>query len=488
MQHQSKQDIEGVNLDIIKYLPFKFFPGLAGLATIFFLVKSFSPEEYGLYSYIISSALIVLQLGSSWIVNSTLFVFPEYQTKEHFQLEKYISIFQLYILIPLGALLAVVVYNFTGRYELALLSFLLLVIQGLSALYNGFLQANRSIGVQAKASLIQSTIQIILIYIVIFKLNYSIEYALIVLIIGLATSFCYLYFHRLKNRIIAHNISSKEIIRKVLKFGIPMGVWFFFYQIIISGDRIVMKYYHLNNELGQYSSFKDLMIGVCGFLTMPFLLASHPIIMKIWKDGGDKNKIILIMQRNVSIILLLFIPIIVLFLCVGSQVIKVVIKDKYLLSNVNMALILISILISSINLYVQKGLEVSGRTIALAVIAMLSSLIGLAFNIYLAPTYGLMAILIISIVVQICYGLFVFFYTKKILEFKFSINNILKMGFWSTFIIISYYGITGFIGIDHPYFLPSFLAIFISSLLILYLCSIEIRSLIHILISFAKNR
>lgn len=490
MSENQKSNVDDVNSDIIKYLPFKFFPGLAGLATIFFLTKSFTPENYGLYSYLVSSVLIFIQLCSSWVVNAVLYIFPEYKQEDHSRLEYVVELLQLAVVFLLGLILFFLIYNFTHSCYLAVLSVLLLTVQSFTNLYNGFLQSNRVIMTQLKASVIQSISQILLMCVLVYLLKNEVPVAVLSLIVSFFIALMILRFSQKKHNGIHTTIPAKVIIYKIIHFGIPMGAWFFFYQLIISGDRWVMKYYNLTNELGQYSSFKDLMVGISGFLTMPILLASHPIIMSKWKNGGTANRaeIELIIKKNISIILLLFVPVIMLFLLVGDQLIKLLLNEQYVLANAVMVAILISVLMASINLYVQKGLEITGKTIKLAIIALIASLIGMGLNIFLTPLYKLLSIVIVSIAIQVLYALIVFQYTKHIIRFSFSIKNLLHLACWAVFVVALFYGINSFDTLGSNYSLSLFLAGFFISLLILYYNATELRSFIDVIYSLKRKK
>jgi len=79
------------------------------------------------------------------------------------------------------------------------------------------------------------------------------------------------------------------VCKKLIFYGLPICLWFFATQFFLVGDRILFKYFDIIDKVGNYASFRDLSVGLSGFITMPLLLATHPLIMQLWKKNDSRS-------------------------------------------------------------------------------------------------------------------------------------------------------------------------------------------------------
>jgi len=125
-------------------------------------------------------------------------------------------------------------------------------------------------------------------------------------------------------------------------------------QFSMFGDRILLIYFRSAADVGPYASFRDLSIGCAGFLTMPLLLASHPIIMAMWKEGQDKIEIENLMSRNIALLTLLFVPLLVMVDLCGPEIVGILFGAKYLVNKYVMLLVMLSCLSARSIMYITK--------------------------------------------------------------------------------------------------------------------------------------
>jgi O-antigen/teichoic acid export membrane protein len=273
--------------------------------------------------------------------------------------------------------------------------------------------------------------------------------------------------------------SGGDLFKKLYRYGMPMCLWFFATQFYSIGDRLILKYIRTPAEVGQYASFKDLSIGCAGFLTMPLLLASHPIIMMMWKKGCGKDEIENLIARNIALISLFFAPLLVLIHVCGTDLLSLVLGPKYLLDKRVMFFVVLSLYISSMSMYVQKGLEVTGKTLVMAKVALLIASFSFFANVVSIPRFGILGASLVVIVSQLLYIRIIWGLTKETLTVRFPLHLIGKLFIWVAAVEL--------ICRVFPYFLfPSGLAILLFyfrlmiialATLYLYVTSEEIRSL-----------
>ena len=83
-----------------------------------------------------------------------------------------------------------------------------------------------------------------------------------------------------------------------------------------------------------------------------------------------------------------------------------------------MLLVVGSIYLGSVIMYVQKGLEVTAKTLRMAMIALVAAVISFAGNLLAIPRYGVIGAAMINVLVQVLYLMFVSYITRDILKPK----------------------------------------------------------------------
>jgi O-antigen/teichoic acid export membrane protein len=420
--------------DMIRYLPVKLFPAITGLLTILILTRSLSPEQYGTYAVVMTTALLVTQLSGTWLSNAVLYLFPDYYENDSDNFKQIALKVQLLASIPavLTGYFAVLVV--TQQSVLAFVGVLLIAMQLFQSLMMTFLQSERKINNQSILLAIQSLVQLLSVSLLLFVDRDKVVYALLSIISGyIIVNF--IFFVRIGlsanlKKIKTNNLHFRKIAGELFRYGLPLCIWFFATQLYTVGDRILLKFFGINYELGQYASFRDLSTGLAGFITMPLLLASHPIIMMMWKKGIEKREIEKLISHNINLLTLFFVPILVIIDICGRDLISRVLGDKYVLSTDLMLLVLVSIYIGCVAIYVQKGLEVNGNTAAMAKIALLTAILSLIGNFLFMPVYGVNGAAVIVLISQFLYLVLVRLATIRHLRPQISIKLVSKIIIW----------------------------------------------------------
>lgn len=400
---QSDNKKISLSRDVLAYIPIKLIPAITGLLSIVILTRNLAPEEYGRYSVAITTALLLVQLAGSWLSNSVLYLYPEYlDKKSQSEFRRQTINLQLLISIPAGGIAYAAIYMVTHAQQLALVGGLLVLGQLMQGLLMTFLQSSRKIYTQAISVGFQSIFQIGTLCLLIFAANGKETAAVIAVAVGFfaGNMFLFLANKKLHDRISGtKGMISRELLLKLLAYGMPMCLWFFTTQFYMIGDRILLQFFGVNEQLGQYASFRDLATGCAGFLTMPLLMASHPIIMAKWKSRCDPKEIERIISNNVTFLAMLFIPLIAMTDIIGHSLIISLFGQRYALPESIMVLIVISIFTGSVAIHLQKGLEVTGKTLLMAKISLVTAVFSGVANIIVIPKFGVLggaAVVVIS--------------------------------------------------------------------------------------------
>jgi O-antigen/teichoic acid export membrane protein len=428
--------------DIIKYFPVKIFPGINGIITIYLLTRSLKPENYGAYSFIIATILLFSQLAGGWLNSSIIYFHPDH-SKTGTLHELVQSVIKLQMLLCSGTSigLAIVLWLGSHDYKIVILGFLIMIFQVSQNLIYSFLQAGRKINIQARSTAIQSLTQII--GLIIYRIFFRDRIALVigVVMLGYLSSTVYAFFKDHFYQFITFNkqkfnrLESRKIIHEVLVYGLPICIWIFANQFYNIGDRIVLKFFHISKGLGNYTSFRDLAIGLSAFITTPILMASHPIIMQVWKFTMQKDEIEEIINHNIRILIVLFTPLIVGTIILGKIIMSRFVGTAYLLDTSFMTIIWVTTLLGGISMYLHKPFEVTNRTFIMSKIAVLTALGSLLLNCLLIPFFGIKASVYIGLIVQLYYCIHIYIASRQFFKLKIQFQFLIYIIIWTLFIL-----------------------------------------------------
>ena len=419
--------------DTLSYFPVKIVPAITGLVTIVILTRNLAPDEYGTYSVVMATVLLISQIFGTWLSNAVLYVYPDYRQSNDFEFKIYTIGLQGAVAFLGGCVGYAAIILTTYNPLLGLFAALIIVSQLFQFLLMTFLQSSRIVSGQTLSVIIQNVVQLAVLCVAIFVFQGRETAALTAILVGYAACIPFLL---MKLNLISHEKSLekrlpvRETLRRLFSYGMPMCIWFFSIQFCIVGDRILLKLLGTSAGLGQYASFRDLATGCAGFFTMPLLMASHPIIMSMWKGGADRSEIERLMTRNLLFITIIFSPIFVAVDLCGTDLIKLLLGQKYLLDNVSMLLVVASIYIGCLAMYVQKGMEVTGSTFRMAIIAFIAAIISLVANIMMIPHYGVLGAAMIVVLVQTFYLIAVWLATRQTLRVLIPVSFLRNMALW----------------------------------------------------------
>ena len=402
MEHQS------LHKDILSYVPAKLIPAISGMVSIFLLTKILKGEGYFNYSFLMALAVISFQVVNGWLNSSVIFLSQNYQGIRYYFFRNSVFTIQLYLLPFVCLILGLSAYFGLRELLQAILICGILMGQMWQAYFFSFLQVERKIKQQTKAVLIQSIAQLLLLCACFYfklGLSHTLSAILISYLFGNLYSFFFSGFkdHFVSKSIVTLNKRKLVILKRLVSYGAFVCIWFFASQFYLVGDRLILKFLHIQDNVGGYTAFRDLMIGMSGLLTMPILLASHPQIMKIWHERQDRKEIEEVLSSNIRLVTILFTPVLLILFFSGEWLFHAVLGDEFVLPACTQTLIAGSIYLSAISMYVHKGFEVSGNTKKMALYAVGTAILSLICNYLLVPLYGIEACAAIAVVSQLVY-------------------------------------------------------------------------------------
>lgn len=382
-----------VRRDILFYVPVKLLPALSGLLSIIILSRNLTPAQYGTYSVVIITNLLAAQVAGGWLTSAVLYLYPDYSGQKR-DFQTLTLQIQAAIVIPAAATVFLLLVYFTHAIDIAIIGIIALILYVFQCLIQTLLQCSREVPTQIYAVVVQCVTQVSILWILVQRWTGKELAALTAIAMGYAASIlCMIAIGKIPVglRRPFDRITSIDVLRKLSTYGTPMCVWFFASQFISVGDRLILKKVGSSDVLGQYASFKDLMVGSAGLMAMPLLLASHPIIMAMWKDGSKRTEIEEIIVTNAKLVTLFFAPLLAFLYVSGPEFIELVLGPRYAPSRAIMLIVVVSVYVNCLSVYAQKGLEVTGNTILMAKLISMTATGCLVANVVFARAYGVTA-------------------------------------------------------------------------------------------------
>lgn len=382
-----------VGRDVLAYVPVKIIPGLSGLLCVFLLARHLAPSEYARYAIVITSAMLAVQLCSTWLANAIQFHLPNSSKGEEKSLICEALGLQVILSVLFALFAAIVVLLTTKDYFLAVLGFFLVCHQSLNFLAQAILQASRKISDQFIIVSLQSLSWIAILASVLWLMPSTATVGVAAIMTSNALAAIAALYFVLK---MVGGCRFRELVpslpnsRKIIEYGLPMCFWFFATQLFSVGDRLIFSFFGVSDGVGQYMTFRDIAVGVTGFLTMPILMAIHPSVMRLWRHGEGRAQVQSILTESVELVLLLTFPVLICVSLLGAEIMSAIFGREYVSQSVILTLVFVSIIALSLSVYFQKGLEVTGKTIVLAKLASIVACIFIVGSLITIPQFGVL--------------------------------------------------------------------------------------------------
>lgn len=237
-------------------------------------------------------------------------------------------------------------------------------------------------------------------------------------------------------------LPSQHNIVAIIRYGSPLSLWASSLLFLNSGE----KFFRTNSSnFETYIITKDLLIGLSSLLSMPLIMAAHPIIFKAYRENRSYTRLITICCHLLSTgfgfawCLIYFI---------GFEIIKsITLKNPHSVA-LEALMAFCGLYLSALAIYIQKPLEIHSKTTSIAVTATLIALASIpAFYIF-SPTHDALGAALVFLTSQIAY------ITALALQSKVRLFDILKATSLFLATILTGYAIKKFVDIYFTDFAP----------------------------------
>ncbi|MCX6305123.1 MAG: hypothetical protein NT040_09150 [Bacteroidetes bacterium] len=399
-----------MNREIIKYLAGRFIPAIVNVAVIVLAIRFLGPVEYGRYSLLIYTVVLVITLSFHWVQVSILRFLSGMPRETNVVMSRF---FDLTIFSALFSTLVVVLIGIIYFH----LSLFELILVALFAFLNHFYLFHQAIlhayHKSVRTAILEGSDQVLIMIAVLIGLFFfhwkSSMLLFSSLVIGLVGVLVLRSLIRVKGLLtvdLRHLYWDSRFSAKVAEFGYGIALWLFLSHLLMAMDRFIIMEYLGYRQAGMYSALKDLLFKAITFASFPIYISYQAKILDHWNSRHREDAWVAI-KEALSFELLIFIIVFILFMVMKQMLFEDVLK----IPEIDVWLIYLPLLLSAfiwqVGLLFQRFLELFYRSAYLLIAIGVCVALNILLNLLLVPKYGLTASSLVLLFTSLLYAGFI---------------------------------------------------------------------------------
>jgi O-antigen/teichoic acid export membrane protein len=395
---------------------------ISAFGTIY-LANLLSPDEMGLYALALAAPTLI-GVFRDWGINSALIKYTaQYNSENQIVRTKKILVTGLIFEVVTGVVLTIfsffLSFLFANLYQLAAIT-PLIQIASFTILVNAFLAVAQAafmglerMELNSVTLIIQSIVKVVLIIsLVILGLGVFgavVGYTVAFIIAGVTGT---LLLWVLQKRLISQSqslesarinsrkitwIEIKQNAKTLLKYGVPLSIGTIIAAFQTQFYTLLMGVFATANGVGNYSVASTFVVLIT-FFASPITMALFPAFSKLEVER-DHAALKSIFQFSVKYAALLVVPVVAIVMALSGPAISTLFGNKYDSAPLFLALLAINYLYTAFgSLSVSNLLSGQGKTKFVMGLGILGAVIGFPSSLILATQFGIVGIIVASIV------------------------------------------------------------------------------------------
>lgn len=253
---------------------------------------------------------------------------------------------------------------------------------------------------------------------------------------------------------------SYSILKKLLKYGIPLAFAGLAYWVINFSDRLILLKLSTLDQVGLYS-VGNRISSVLVLVTSAFSLAWSPFIFSV-HNIEETKKVIIKTYSYLTLLLLTFSLILSLF---AKEFLIIITTRDYIGASSVVGILTVGLSFLGISSILATGLTLVKKTRYITISSVLAAALNIALNILLIPKLGMIGAAIATLISYITLCVIYYYYSQKYYPLSFELSKIFK-----TFLLFAVFiFIASVISIDNVVIAALIkIVLFIFSIILLY--------------------
>lgn len=412
----------------------QFIPKLIAMITLPIITEAFSTEDYGIYDLIISFASLFMPL-MTFMVQQAVFRYMISEKEDNYKNYIVTSIFfVLGISLIMFCIVVIIGSQIPQYFELLILA---IVLYFCESIYDLIGQIARGYGknlMYSIAVIMYSVFNMILLLVVVMFDFVNIKSALIVLSISYLLVTIFLFTKLKLHKILKIKYFSFNILKKMLKYSVPIIPSSISLWIVNLSDRLIITYFLGNAYNGIYaaaSKIPNLLVTFYNAFNLAWTeLAARSI------DEKDSNEYY---SKLIDNLCTFFFGVLIALMAISPILYKILIDEKFNEGISQMPILFIGIAFSCLVSF-YGGLYVAlKKTKQVGVSSTVGAILNIVINILLIKKIGLYAASLSTVISFLIILIYRIFELKKYLKIKYNIKNIIIGTIFLTISIFNYY-------------------------------------------------
>ena len=405
-----------------------FIPAVTGIFSIPIITNLISPDEYGRYVLLLSSANLLAMMGTGWIGASILRFYNRYESTQIDTFNS--SIFGLSIL---ASLISLVIAVFLFQLDADVLSPDLMVLGIL--LFLGIAWYNM-VGYFARAQ--RHVVLFSIIKIINSILGVAVGVGLCVyydvgtvglvwgLIVSNYLSFLLLVIYTKFQFSVQNKHDILAIIKQVARYGLPLIIVNAVSWMLVWADRYILGILKDNVQVGIYSASYGLADKSIIAIVTVFKLAAMPLAFKTWETGSRQDSEAFI-SNLARFFLLICVPLLAMLNALAEPIVQVMTEAQYHAGYKIIPFISLGSFFLGLQVLYSIGLSFHNKTKWMMYYNIIGIIVNAVLNILFIPTYGYMAAAASTFVTMLVVFLISLFVSRLYFKWTFPIFSFVRI-------------------------------------------------------------
>jgi O-antigen/teichoic acid export membrane protein len=406
-----------ISKETLIYIPVFLVPALVNILTLSLFTKIFPPNQYGEYSLVVNTTIIISSLMGQWIVLSIQRFRPEYRNAgklSEFNLYLNRLLFQMSLIF---LFISIFIYPFISEtykhyYIVSIFSIVLSVyFMVLSSVYQIDLLSKKFRNLNVIQSLGKLPVTFLLLLMISFTPEQFIWGTVLMQVILLYPMLRYIEVKRFLTFATFDKNQYKVYIHTFFVYGFPLIGWYIGTTILNLTDRYMIQFFRGAYEVGVYSANFTIAVQALALICNPFFFAVQPQIMN--RTDTSKNDMELLISKYTKIYILLSIPFGIYFSIYRNEVSSLLLGDQFVKGSGIIPILIIGFFFWNLGLYGQLCCQIDKRTKHMFYFVAIAAFVNFALNFILIPKYGYIGAAISTGIGFVIYTLLIYISSMK---------------------------------------------------------------------------
>lgn len=404
-QENLKEQMKPILTDILKYSPSKLVGFLGNLAVVPIYTNLLSPEQYGLYGMAVAALSFLCIIFSDWIGISGLRFFRAHQIKD--DIPKYLTTLLLLLALNLSFLFIIAFIfksYFCASFKIPLKIFIatlvLIIPVAIRALLFQLLRAQIKPGAYTFSTILNQFLTIALAIFIIKNSNLGGASILLAMGISITMIDILLLF---QSNILSYFRFEKiqfNILSSLFKYGFPIALASISVWSITQSNKFILQHFRGLSEVGLVSAAYNLTFPLLMTIFAIIPIAAFPRIINIYEAKEDVRPII---SKLTEYFMIIALPVIVIGSLFSKEIVMFFANSRFHDAYVLLPYLGFSAFFLGLSEYTTMQYHLINKTHIDTGIKVTSGIIGIALNIALIPSMGLLGVGIATLCANILY-------------------------------------------------------------------------------------